>query len=91
MSGGLGSRRGSAGLRTGVVVALMAGSSGVVAASEDLSGWHILCTRGRGAPCQVPWLDSQPQELVVGNFTGVDLRNVRFDVADLRGTDFTKC
>ena len=90
MSSRLGSRLGWAGLAAGVVVGLMAGSSGVAAATEDLGGGCIYYAPGEaGGPTKCPNWRTQRRDLSGRDFTGADFTGARFDQADLSGTNFT--
>ena len=89
MGGGLGSRLGSAGLVAGAVVALLAGSSGVAAAKEDLGGCMYYAPGEKGGPTKCRgWLANR-KNLFGRDFTGADLSAAQFAMPDLRGTNFT--
>lgn len=90
MSGGLGSRLGSAGLLAGVVVALVAGSSGVAAAQKDLGGGCTYYERGeKGFPTTCVGWNAEDMHLSNLDFTGANFSTAKFSWADLRGTNFT--
>ena len=90
MSGGFGSRLGSAGLMAGVVIAMMAASSGVAAATEDLGDGCIYYAPGEaGGPTKCPNWNATAMNLSERNFTNADLSNAKLSEADLRGTNFT--
>ena len=90
MSGGAGSRLGSAGLAAGVVVAMMAGSSGVAAATEDLGGCIYYAPGEVGGPTKCRgWTPAPYKNLSGRDFTGADFSNAKFSRAKLRDTNFT--
>ena len=89
MSGALGSRLGSAGLVVGAVVALLAGSSGVAAAKEDLGGCIYYAPGEADGPTKCPYWRVLDKNLSGRDFTGADLRRAQFDGANLGGTNFT--
>ena len=89
MSGGFGSRLSSAGLMAGVVIAMMAGSSGVAAATEDLGGCTYYAPGEAGGPTKCPNWATEHMNLSGRDFTNADLHNAKFLLADLRGTNFT--
>ena len=89
MSGAMGSRRGSAGLVAGVVIAMMAGASGVATASEDLGGCIHFAPGEAGGPTRCPGWKTEEKNLSGRDFTGADFTGARFDWANLRGTNFT--
>lgn len=85
-----GSRLGSAGLAAGVVVALLAGSSGVAAASEDLGGCMYYAPGEKGGPTTCRgWIPPKGKDLSTRDFTGADFTGARFVGANLRGTNFS--
>ena len=89
MSGGLGSRLGSAGLVAGIVVALLAGSSGVAAAQQDLGDGCTYYAPSEQKRTECPNWDARRKDLSGLNFTGANLRNALFHHANLSGTNFT--
>ena len=91
MSGGFGSRLGSLGWVAGVAAALMAGSSGVAAAKEDLGGCTYYAPGEKGWPTKcIGWKAPDGKNLSGYDFSGADLKLATFNGANLRGTTFTK-
>ena len=90
MNVGFSSRLGSAGLLAGVVVALLAGSSGVAAAEKDLGGG---CTyyeaSEKGYPTKCPGWHAGGEDLSNLNLRGAVFTNATFDSSKLIGTNFT--
>ena len=89
MIGGLGGRLGSAGLMAGVVAAMMAGSSGVAAAKEDVGGCIYYAPGEAGGPTTCPGWIADSKDLSGRDFTGADLTDASFHEANLGGTNFT--
>ena len=73
----------------GVVVGLMAGSSGVAAATEDLGGCIYYAPGEDGGPTKCPGWKTNGKALSRRDFTNADLRDALFNRADLRNTNFT--
>ena len=89
MSGGLRSRLGWEGLVAGVAVAMVAGSSGVATASEDLGGCIYYAPEEGGGPTRCHNWMTENTDLSERDFTGADLSNARFHRTNLSGTNFT--
>lgn len=89
MRSGLGNRLSSAGLAVGAVVAMLAGSSGVAAAKENLGGCIYYAPGEAGGPTKCPNWTAERMNLSGRNFTGADLRNAKFRWSNLSGTNFT--